>query len=779
MRKVNLRQLVTLLAVIGAGAYLRLWNIQHTFNIIHDYDEGVYALGARAILDGNLPYRDFTLIHPPLYNLVLALGYRLFGYDFLIGRYLSVVLSLGCIVLLYFLGRRLYHSTAGVVAATFFACSGLPVYLGRRGVQDPLGMLLLLGGLLCAVQYLSSKKGRFLILSGLLFGTAIATKYLFLPAVIGAVVATLVCAAPEHVWKQVRRIANLRFWALYAALSISLYALLLLVSRLALPGIAIPLLEPLYPTPANALVVIVVFVLPLPGALLLMGRRLALQHGDIRWPCSATRRRFVLVLSGVAVGFVALVGPFFIGAPGEFLRQTLFLHQQRTVAEVPSFVGLVRVLPVSDISLLLVSIPVLCGIPVIFLLLHRKAFSRSDAFVAVTLGLAFLLCQAFPPMPRYYICIYPLVFLGLSWIVGTPGVALPKRIKHVTCGVMCVLFLAALASTVVVLLRYSPDSSVRDGQMYTPDERAYVQVAASLKDVGAEKVYAVNPVFAALAEDTESSIRVDTFAELFLERSPAREVLEDLGAEGVDYVVLDPWLTYWGDSWIEGCLFADAVRHNSRLVDTIRYGSRDHVEIYELGAAPEPVFNGDFVLWDRFAGFDYPAGWQPVLVDGEGDSAGMEQRHYMGRNCVVLTVFEDGEAEEENTGTHAGIVQWIPFPENRVVVELRCVPATESVGSDARGPAIHFLDGEGHSLTIGFSEGVDEEQTYPCDGCDRMVVMEPYDRGEWASYSLNLRQLWGETSWPEPEELRMLLVVSVDDDHAGKYEFLVADVAWN
>ena len=72
-----------LCAVFAAAAYFRLWNIEHTFNIIHDFDEGVYALGSRAILDGHLPYRDFILIHPPLYNLVLAGGYRPVSYTHL------------------------------------------------------------------------------------------------------------------------------------------------------------------------------------------------------------------------------------------------------------------------------------------------------------------------------------------------------------------------------------------------------------------------------------------------------------------------------------------------------------------------------------------------------------------------------------------------------------------------------------------------------------------------------------------------------------------------
>jgi len=765
---------VLLLAAVFAAAYFRLWNIEHSFNIIHDFDEGVYALGSRAILDDHLPYRDFILIHPPLYNLVLAGGYRLFGYGFTLGRYLSVVLSLGGVALAYALAKRLYDSTAGIVTASFFACSGLMVYLGRRGVQDTLGLIPLLVGLLLAARYVDSRDKKHLLFAGVAFGLALATKYLFLPAVAGILVATLVCVAPDRVWQGVRKLADLRFWALYAGVSVSLYAVVLLLGRLGVTDVAIPFLEPLYPVPVNILVAIALFVLPVPAALAFMGKlqRVGLGGVGLSWPLPV--RHTVLALGGMIAGFLLVVGPLFVQAPAEYVRQTVFLHQQRTVAEIPSFVGLIRVLPVNDISLSLVALPVLCAIPVLFLLPYRRDFSRNDAFVVVALAVAFLMCQVFPPMPRYYICIYPLVFLGIARLVSGLGARPHGLTWYVTHGGVVALFIASLLSTVLVLSRYSPDSGLRNGRLHTPDESAYSQVAASLESMGAKKVYAVNPAFVAMAEDVESSTRVDTFAELFLESRPAGELLDDLVAEGVDYVVLDPWLTYWGDSWPETRLFTEAVRERSRLVEIVPYGQRDHVEIYRLGVEPQTLFNGEFTLWDRYAGLDYPAGWQPVLVDGRGDSADVEQRFHEGKDCVALTVFEDGEAEEENSGTHAALTQTFEFPDGWLFMELQCSSATESVGASQRGPAIHFLDGEGHSLIVGFSDTIDEQKLYPCEECEKMLVLEPCRLHEWETHGLNLQYLWRESGWPQPDTLRVLITVSTDDDHAGYQELLVA-----
>lgn len=770
------RTVLALVAVLAVAAYFRLWNVVHTFNLIHDFDEGAYAIGARAMLGGYLPYRDFILIHPPLYNILLAGAYQLLGYDFLLGRFLSIACSVGCVAVLYLLGRRLYDSRAGIVAAAFFACSGMVVYLGRRGVQDSLGLLLVLLGVLLALRYLETTNKKHLFFSGLLFGLAVATKYLFLPLVLGVVGATLLCSGPSDAWKGMRRLVEPGFWMRYAAVSLCFFALVLLVRRLALLPLPVPLLDPLYPVPLGLLIVTMVFVLPIPCALALLGIRPRRHWLEREVPLWISGRKLASMLLGAMVGFSVVVAPFFVRAPAEYVQQTFLLHQQRNIAEVPSFLGILRTLPLSDTSLLLTAVPMLCVIPAVVLLLRRSTLTRGDAFVALVLATAFLLCQVFPPMPRYYICVYPMVFLGLSRLVVWPEPATPGRARQVAYVAVCLLFLLSLVSSVDILRRYSPDGVVRGGRLYTPDERVYAETSSYLRTAGARKVYAVNPAFMAMAEGTPGSIRADSLAELFLEGRPPQDMLADLWAEGVDHIVLDPWLTYWGDSWPEARQFADAVRAEARLVRTIDYGSNDHVEIYRLGAEPESLFNGDFVLWDRYLGNSYPAGWQPVIVESGMDSASIGRFYDSGRQGVALTVFESGIVEDDTAGTHAGILQEIAFPEGLLFVEVRCSELTEVVGVGARGPAIHFLDGAGHSLVVGFSDSVAQERSYPCDACDQSLVMQPCRPHEWQFYSLNLRRLWAQTGWPEPSTLRLLFVVSAADDYPGYYEFFVSGV---
>ena len=40
------RKVLALLGILALGAYLRLWQIQHLFNVVHDYDEGAWSLAA-------------------------------------------------------------------------------------------------------------------------------------------------------------------------------------------------------------------------------------------------------------------------------------------------------------------------------------------------------------------------------------------------------------------------------------------------------------------------------------------------------------------------------------------------------------------------------------------------------------------------------------------------------------------------------------------------------------------------------------------------------------
>jgi 4-amino-4-deoxy-L-arabinose transferase-like glycosyltransferase len=195
------RKLQILLLILAVGAYLRLWHIQHLFKWIYDYDEGAYSVGGRLISQGYLPYQDFSLVHPPLYDLLLSGIYKVFGYNFFYGRYLSVVLFLVCVVLAYLIVKRFYNPTAGLVTAALFAVFPGFFLLWYRVVQEPLGIMLILLATYLATDYIVNRehKNR-LLFSGLCLGLAVSTKFTLIPAVIGFALGIVILAMEGH-WR--------------------------------------------------------------------------------------------------------------------------------------------------------------------------------------------------------------------------------------------------------------------------------------------------------------------------------------------------------------------------------------------------------------------------------------------------------------------------------------------------------------------------------------------------------------------------------------------------
>jgi len=78
----------------------------------------------------------------------------------------------------------------------------------------------------------------------------------------------------------------------------------------------------------------------------------------------------------------------------------------------------------------------------------------------------------------------------------------------------------------------------------TYEGQAYKEAGDYLEQVGAKKVYALNPIIPSLYPQLSSSLEFDTFALLLPMKESAEAVIHRQLAEGVDYMVVDPfgWL---------------------------------------------------------------------------------------------------------------------------------------------------------------------------------------------------------------------------------------------
>jgi len=761
---------------LAVAAALRLWKIRYLFNAIHDYDPGTHALAGRYIAEGLLPYRDFVSVHPPLYDLTLGAIFKLLGYDYYFGPLLSVVFSLASVVLVYFVAQRLYAGRAGIVASTLFAVEPMMVYFGRRAVQEAMGLFLVLVATILALRWLDGRRPRTLLWCGVVLGLAVATKYVFVPIAVGMGCALLLLSLPQNMWSALRRVGRLRFWCLYGLVALVCYALVLFLRIVVGIPAPLPFTDPLFATPRHIAVSLTVFVVPL----LVLWRWWPNGRMVRAWldACARTVRAeklWLLVLGG-AVGFLAVTGYFWLVAPRGFVEQTFLWQTGRMTTEVPSLVGILRLACVSPAFFRVSLLSVVAVVPLSIVLLNRRDFGRSDCFLVVVIVVTVVLSQGFYQLPRYYGSALLFALLALAGLASRSAAVREEWSRIGVLAVVAVLSTGFVLS-LALLKNYSGyDIASVGGQT----ERAlYDSTNEFLHKAGARKVFATNPIYPALADAYASTVSFDTFALWFLQGVTADKVVDGLVAEGVDHVVIDSWVRFWQGSAYDELVdaFLHEIHVRASLAGIVGAGTDEWVEVYKLGPAPATLVNSDFKYWSYSDGMSLPLGWNPVLIGGVGDAADIRAAGLDDEGGVRLVVYEDGRTELGATSTHAGLSRRIAFP--RAAIRVTAMPGvnTEALGAEPLGPAIHFLDGEGHSVILGFSDQVQEEQVAVCGECGHVAVIQPAPLHRWSEHSIDVAKYWLEAGWELPQELTLLVVLSAHADHPGYYTFHVADVS--
>lgn len=176
----RLTELVVFVVALAArlGVILRKGGIHG----IIGYDCGVYFAGADALIHGRLPYRDFTMLHPPAITLVLAPFALLTRWTsdwhaFLVATFAFCLIGAVNAVLVVVLARRLgLGALASGVAGLFYA-----VWYGSISGEfevklEPLGNLFLLCGMLLLLRAQRTSTRRDTILAGLVLGLTLTVK---------------------------------------------------------------------------------------------------------------------------------------------------------------------------------------------------------------------------------------------------------------------------------------------------------------------------------------------------------------------------------------------------------------------------------------------------------------------------------------------------------------------------------------------------------------------------------------------------------------------------
>ena len=118
-----------------------------------------------------------SIDQPPLGFYVEALAFALFGLSVNTAVILVTFFGLGCVLLVYVLGKNFYGKYAGLVAAALFALNPWHLVISRSGLIDAQCLFF---SLLCLiVGVLAIRKGsiKLTLASGLVFAAAFLTKF--------------------------------------------------------------------------------------------------------------------------------------------------------------------------------------------------------------------------------------------------------------------------------------------------------------------------------------------------------------------------------------------------------------------------------------------------------------------------------------------------------------------------------------------------------------------------------------------------------------------------
>ena len=166
-------QRLILIIVIGFLLRVSMFIIWIPGTRVYMGDPYRYLARTESILDGDIPYRDFTDTKPPLWSYSLALWFKLLGKEPTITgiKVFILIFSMLDILLIYLIVQKLFSEKEALITALFFALNPLDIFnsmICGRYDAVPLFFLLL------SFYYLQKMKWK---LSALFLGIAIMFKY--------------------------------------------------------------------------------------------------------------------------------------------------------------------------------------------------------------------------------------------------------------------------------------------------------------------------------------------------------------------------------------------------------------------------------------------------------------------------------------------------------------------------------------------------------------------------------------------------------------------------
>lgn len=168
-------RVLALVAVLALALAIRLVDLNQ---VGYNSDEAVYAGQGAAIAQVPVITDLFPVFraHPLLFQFTLAVLYKLFGMNDVIGRVASAVVGVATVYLVFLLGKRLYGWRAGLIAALLLAVMPYHVVPTRQVLLDgPMALMSTLA-LYSLARFADSERPLWLYAAGVSMGLTFLAK---------------------------------------------------------------------------------------------------------------------------------------------------------------------------------------------------------------------------------------------------------------------------------------------------------------------------------------------------------------------------------------------------------------------------------------------------------------------------------------------------------------------------------------------------------------------------------------------------------------------------
>ena len=170
-------------------------------------DSGFYAYVGKAILHGQVPYRDVWDDKPPLGYYLNALGQLVFGQTPWGVWWSSIAWILGCTLLLFLVIRKLFGiTTAGIASAIFLVALMSPQIFQGGNMTEVYGLAPQIGVIGISYFYFTKKRNIWLpILAGVLTACAFLIKQPNIILGCASIFVMTICSVSESKFREAAR----------------------------------------------------------------------------------------------------------------------------------------------------------------------------------------------------------------------------------------------------------------------------------------------------------------------------------------------------------------------------------------------------------------------------------------------------------------------------------------------------------------------------------------------------------------------------------------------